>query len=218
MEIEKLVVLLLECRNVGLELLNDRTNVLKVVLLESSELLDSSKKFDELRDSSAEEVELTEDLVRRELELFALWHVHESLLGDFILLLISLVKFKARLEDGNELLGWVVVVVPEDVIVDDLLALGSSAVSDPPEVEDVVLAVVDHLLGNLHEETGHAVVGVVVSGDGVDHLDAVHEGGKGILDRVRGAFVEGLDELLEGREVLDVVLGLVKGLGHAQLD
>jgi hypothetical protein len=32
----------------------------------------------------------------------------------------------------------------------------------------------------------------------VDHLDTVHKGGKGILDGVRGTFVEGLDELLEG--------------------
>ena len=54
MEVKKLVVLLLECSHVAVELLQDASNVLQVVLLESSELLDGSEKLDEFGDSSAE--------------------------------------------------------------------------------------------------------------------------------------------------------------------
>ena len=39
--------------------------------------------------------------------------------------------------------------VPEDIVVDDLLAGLVGALTDSAEVEDVVLAVVDHLLGYL---------------------------------------------------------------------
>lgn len=61
--------------------------------------------------------------------------------------------------------------------------------SDSLIVENVVFAVVDHLVGDLDEETSHGVVGVVVSGDGVDHLDGVHQGRQGVLDCLRCAFV-----------------------------
>ena len=38
--------------------------------------------------------------IYRELELLALGHVHESLLGDFVLLLVSLVELQAALKHG----------------------------------------------------------------------------------------------------------------------
>ena len=108
--------------------------------------------------------------------------------------------------------------VPEDVVVDDLLAGLVGALTDSAEVEDVVFAVVDHLLCDLDEKARHSVVGVVVSGDGVDHLYTVHQSGKGVLDGVGGALIQGLDELLQGGQVLDVVLGLVESLGDSQLN
>jgi hypothetical protein len=40
----------------------------------------------------------------------------------------------------------------------------------------------DHLLSDLNEEAGHALVGVVVPSDSVDHLDAVHKSRQGVLD------------------------------------
>jgi hypothetical protein len=44
----------------------------------------------------------------------------------------------------------------------------------------------------------------------VDHLNGVHEGGKGLLDGFGSSFVEGLNELFESLEILHVVLSLVK--------
>jgi len=166
------------------------------VLLEGFELLNGSKEFNELGNPAAEEIKLAEDLVGRELELLALWHVHKSLLGYLILLLVGRVQLKARLEDWDELLRRVLVMVPEDVVVHDLLAGLVSALTDPAEVEDVVLAVVDHLLGDLHEQASHSIVSVIVSGDGVDHLDAVHQSWQGVLDGVGGSLIKRLDELL----------------------
>jgi hypothetical protein len=197
-EVKKSVILLLESAHIALELIDDAANVLKVVLLEGTELLDSAKELNELRNSAAEEVKLAEDLVGRELELLSFGHVHQTLLGDLVLLLVSLVELEARLEDWYELLRGILVMLPEDIVVDDLFAGSHGALSDSLEVENVVLAVVDHLLSDLHKESSHAVVGVVVSSNGVDHLDAVHQSGKGILDSVRGTFIEGLDDLLEG--------------------
>jgi len=52
----------------------------------------------------------------------------------------------------------------------------------------------------------------------VDHLNTVHESGKGILDGVRGSFIEGLNELLKSGEILDVILGLVESFGDSQFD
>lgn len=63
MEVKKLVVLLLESVNKALELVNDAVDVLKVVLLEGTELLDGTEELNELGDAAAEEVELAEDLV-----------------------------------------------------------------------------------------------------------------------------------------------------------
>jgi len=61
--VQKSVVLSLELLDAFVELTHDWLNIFKVVLLKGLELLDGSKKINELGDSSAEEVELTEDLV-----------------------------------------------------------------------------------------------------------------------------------------------------------
>jgi hypothetical protein len=57
------VALLLEGGDVLIELSENSTDVFKVVLLKSLELLDGSKEFNELGDSAAEKIELSEDLV-----------------------------------------------------------------------------------------------------------------------------------------------------------
>lgn len=89
--------------------------------------------------------------------------------------------------------------------------------ADSSEVDDVELAVRDHLVGDLDEETSHTLGGVVVSGDRMDDLDLVHESGEGFLDGVGVAFVQGLNVLLEVLELLHVLLGLNEGLSHALL-
>lgn len=218
MEIEEFVVLLLEGVDKALELLEDSVDVLEVVLLEGTELLDSAEKLNELGHSAAEEVKLSEDLVGRELELFTLWHVHETLLGDLVLFLVGLVELEAGLENWDQLFRWIVIVVPQDIVVDDFLARVDSAFSDSLEIENVLLAVVDHLLGDLDEQASHAIVSVIVPGDGMDHLDAVHQGRECVLDRIRGSLIEGLDELLESRKILNIVLGLVESLSDTELD
>lgn len=62
------------------------------MLFKGSELLDGSEELDEFGHSSAEEVELAEDLVGREFELLSLGHVHQSFLCDLVLFLVSLVE------------------------------------------------------------------------------------------------------------------------------
>ena len=61
--VQESVVLSLELLDAFVELTHDWLDIFKVVLLKGLELLDGSEKINELGDSSAEEVELTEDLV-----------------------------------------------------------------------------------------------------------------------------------------------------------
>ena len=211
------MVLSLEERFIFIELLEDWVDSFEVVVLESLELLDSSKQVNQLGDSSAEEIELSEDLVWGELKLLALRHVHESLLGELVLLQVSSVEIDARLKHWNKLFWRVEFVIPKDVITLWALLLAVT-VSDSDEVQNVVLAVVDHLVRDLHEETGHSLVGVVVSGDGVDHLDTVHQSWKGVLDSLWVSVVEWLDEFLESLKILDVIFGLVESFGDSKLN
>jgi hypothetical protein len=85
------------------------------------------------------------------------------------------------------------------------------------EVEDIVLAVVDHLVGDLDEQAGHSLIGIVVSSDGVDHLNTIHQGWKGLFDGVWGSIFKWVDKLLKSLEVLYVILGLVEVLGNSKL-
>ena len=55
-------------------------------------------------------------------------------------------------------------------------------------VLDVLLARVDHLVGDLEEEGGHALRRVVVLRDAVDHADGVHETGYRLGDGDRRGF------------------------------
>ena len=57
------MVLLLEKVNKLLEVIKNWLDTFEVVFLKSSELLDGSEQFNELADSSAEEIESTEDLI-----------------------------------------------------------------------------------------------------------------------------------------------------------
>jgi hypothetical protein len=61
--VQESVVLSLELLDTFVELTHDWFNIFKVVLLKGLELLNGSEKINELGNSSAEEVELSEDLV-----------------------------------------------------------------------------------------------------------------------------------------------------------
>lgn len=86
-------------------------------------------------------------------------------------------KFKAAIENSNELGTRICITVPKSIILKllTLLNVNSFASLNLTEVQDVLLAVVDHLVSDLDEEASHALVGVVVASNGVDHLDTVHQ-------------------------------------------
>ena len=218
--LQKSVVLVLELGDVALESLQDGLDVLEVVLLESLELLDGREEIDELGHTATEQVESAENLGRREIELFGLGHVLQSLLGELVLREVGLVQLEALLEYNDELVMGDLILLPKNAVVHGGRALGGllGDGAGTLESENVLFAVDDHLVGDLDKEASHALVSVVVAGNGVDHLDGVHQDGEGLLDGNWIAIVEGLDEAFESLEVFDVVLGLVEVLSDSQLD
>lgn len=64
MVVEQLMILILELLNISCEALRNPRDVFEIVLLQGLELLNSSKELNELSDSAAEEIELSEYLVR----------------------------------------------------------------------------------------------------------------------------------------------------------
>jgi hypothetical protein len=75
--------------------------------------------------------------------------------------------------------------------------------------EDVIFTIGDHLVGNFAEQVGHGGGAGVISGDGVDHLDSVHQGWEGFDDGFWSSFVKWLNELFKDSQVLDIILGLI---------
>lgn len=152
------------------------------MLLEGLELLLSLEKINKLLESSLEEVKASEDLLGVEVKLSGLRHALETLLGELVLGQVGLMELEALLEDGDEVLSWDDLLIPEYAIVScggsTLGLLGRCLGSSSRlclKVENVVFTVHDHLVGDLDEETSHSLVSVVVSSYGVDHLDGVHQ-------------------------------------------
>jgi hypothetical protein len=153
---------------------DDTLDVLKFVLAKSSELLNGSEELHQLTNSSAEEIESSEDLLRREIELFTLGHVHESLFGELVLLLISSTKINAALHNRDEFIWWIIFSIPKNGIIWRVTLLDWNSLPGEFEIQNSKLAASNHGSGNLGEESGHPVVGAVVTSNGVDHLDGVH--------------------------------------------
>jgi hypothetical protein len=114
---EEAVSLLFELGDVVAEHLKDGLNVLQVVLLERLELLFGAEKVDELGDAPFEEVKAAEDLCGREIELFRLGHVLQSLLCKLVLVDVGLVQLQARSQDVNKFIMWDFALVPENAII-----------------------------------------------------------------------------------------------------
>ena len=200
------------------------------MLLEGLELPDRAEEIDQLADTTAEQLELAENLGLVEIELASLGHGLKALLCELVLLDVGLLEVLAALKHSNKLVMRVEVLLPEAMVIEvdgDLLVRvgeGAHAVGDflttldLHEVDDVELAVRDHLVGDLHKESGHALSGVVVASDGVDHLDRVHKSRKGLLNGLWAGSVEGLEVFLERLEVLDVILGLRELLSDLVVD
>lgn len=149
--------------------------------------------------------------------MLALWHVHQSLLGKLVLFNIRLAEINAALKHWDELIWWISFMIPEDIIVlwSTFLAFSSFVSS---EVKNVIFAVVDHLVGNLDKKTGHSFVGVVVSGDGMNHFDTVHQGWKSLFNAFGVAIIEWFNELFEGLKIFHVVFGFIKCLSNSKFN
>lgn len=212
------MVHLLEVLNVLVERVDDRLDLLKLVLSESIELLHGTEEFHELANSPAEEIETTEDLLGREVELLASGHVHESLLGELVLFLVSSIQVNARLHERNEFTWRIISSLPKHCVILRSTFLGGLTLAGELEVENGVLARFDHRGGDLAEETGHPVVGAVVTSDGVNHLDGVHKSGKNFLDALRSSVIKRLNEFVESLKILDIILGFIELFGDSEIE
>jgi len=115
--IKQLVVLILELVDNFLKFVQNWLDILKLVHTKGLELLDGAEQFNELSDTSAEEVEFSKDLCWGEIKLFRLWHVLEALLGELILTNIAGMELKALVENSDKFITWVLVAIPKHVIV-----------------------------------------------------------------------------------------------------
>lgn len=156
--VQELVAFFLEIINDLFEVLGQLIHAFQVVLSQRLELLDGVEDINQLEHSSAEKVKLSEDLSLGEVEGLAFGHVDHFFLGLLVAVFVLLVQLDATGEDFDQL---------SRVSTPNVVALFS--------IQDSLLAVGDHLIGNLHEQTGHLVRGVKESSNGVDHLNCVHQ-------------------------------------------
>ena len=173
------MIFLLELDDARVEVVNDGVDVLEVVLLECVKLSDGSKELDQLADTSTEEFELAEDLVRGKIELLSLWHGLKSLLRELVLFDVCFLKVLALFEHSDELIWWVFRVFPQVAVVEDHFlswhwvhcSLRCLSVSDSSEINYVVFAVEDHLVSDFLEKSSHTLICVVVASNRMNHLD-----------------------------------------------
>ena len=215
------VVLSLELFDVAREFIDNVADVLKVVLLKGLELLDSTEQVNEFTNTSFEEVKASENLSGREIELLSLGHVLKSLFGELVLGLVGLMKSLALRHNFDELIMRDDLGFPKNGIVHTrttLLRFGGLGTGILLEGKDVSLTVIDHLVSDLDEETGHTLIGVVVTSDSVDHLNGVHKDGESFANAVRCSIIERLNESLKSLEVLNIILSLVQVFSNSKLN
>ena len=114
---ERVSDLAAEAVNVYVEDVNNGLDVLKIVLLKGLELADRAEELDELAYTTAEQLELAEDLGGVEVELFGLGHGLEALLGEHVLLDVGLFELLAALKDCNKLIMGIFGLVPEASVI-----------------------------------------------------------------------------------------------------
>jgi hypothetical protein len=83
--------------------------------------------------------------------LLALWHIHESLFGELVLLDVSLLKLNAALKHWNEFFWRILFVIPKNIVRDHGTLLDNFTSFDLSEVQNVELALSNHLVGDLNE-------------------------------------------------------------------
>eukprot|EP00951_Prasinocladus_malaysianus_P027986 scaffold253275_cov43-Prasinocladus_malaysianus.AAC.5 len=198
-KVEQVVGLALDVVHDVVERLDHLVQAVDVrVLRQAGELMDGGEHVDELPAPLGEEVELAEDRLLVKVKLATFRVLCQLVAGDPVLLLVGVVELDCRLQVGQELR---LVLIPE-----------------LPGRHDLLLALGDHLVGDLAEELRHALAGVVIPRDGVHHLDVVHEHRQAHHDLLEAAAgVHGLHALLKGHQVFDVVLGLIGRVRHADV-
>ena len=150
-------------------------HTLKVVFGQRLKLLDVAEDVDQLLKSPDESVELAEELGFGEVECFAFGHICNFFLGFLVAISILPVELNALAKDIDKFSG---------VSLPDIFNFAA--------IEYFFLAVLDHLVGDFDEKSGHFVVGVVEPSNCVDHLDCVHQGRQGVNDLLRSSFVQRL--------------------------
>jgi len=128
--------------------------------------------------------------------LLSLGHVHESFFGKLVLLEIGSVEINAALQNWNELLWWILLVIPKDIITLGLAFFVGFSSSNSSEVKNVELAVINHLVGDLDEEASHSLICAVVSCYSVNHLDTIHKSWKSFFNGLWVSLVEWLNKFL----------------------
>jgi len=199
-EVEQIVSLAAKNLCNGSKLLDQSFHALHLVRSKRFELLNRGEHVDEFDDAATEQIEFAEDGLLGEVELLSFRHRQQFVLGQSIMLLVRLVQFETDVEILAQRLR---IAVPE---------------RRGPALADVRLAPHDHLIRDLNEQRRHAVGRVVISGDRVDHFDRVHQRRQRVDDRAWRALVKGLKKLLECEQILDIVLGFVRGLGEIDID
>jgi len=110
--------------------------------------------------------------------------------------LVSFIQLNAALKHGNKVIWWIFIMIPENIIRWDNTCSDCLTFADFQEENDIVLAIIDHLVGDLTEQLSHTIVGIVITSNCVDHLDAIHQTWEGFFDCIWISIVQRLDELL----------------------
>lgn len=126
-------------------------------------------------------VEFAEDLGLTEVEGFAFRHINHFLLGDLIGLFILPVQFDAAPQNFDNF---------GRVPLPDILYLLASW-------GDLFLAVSDHLVGDLDEESSHFIARVVESSNCMDHFNSIHQCRQCLDYLLRSSCVKWLNEFFK---------------------
>mmetsp|Transcript_13186 Transcript_13186/g.38881 ORF Transcript_13186/g.38881 Transcript_13186/m.38881 type:complete len:307 (+) Transcript_13186:3818-4738(+) len=153
-KVEEVVRLALEIGDHREEIVHQPIHPLEVVLGEHSELVDGRKEIDQLLDAPMEKGELAENHILIEIELLTCRLLGQACLGRLVALAVRIVQLDTRLELSDQLRRRL---LPHVALLVDILA-----------------AIDDHLLCDLHEEYRHLGRRGIVARDGVHHPDVVH--------------------------------------------
>jgi len=83
------------------------------VLFKSLELFDCAEKLLKLGNSATEQIKLAENLVWTKVELFSLGNILQPFLCELILLDVSLMQIKTCLKSCNQLIRWILFMIPK---------------------------------------------------------------------------------------------------------